>query len=268
VGIDLGTTHTVVAYANARSTARHPRIQLFAIEQLVAPGEVAARTLLPSLRYHPAPGELAASDIQLPWPQPKSDNDFPTAVVGEFARELGTKVPGRLVASAKSWLSHPSVDRTAPILPWGGTEDVARISPLQASASYLAYVRAAWNQRFPKYPLEIQDMVLTLPASFDEAARALTVQAAKLAGLPHVRLVEEPQAACYDWLRRHSEKLESALENVHLLLVCDVGGGTTDLTLIKVEQSQDGPHLERVGIIWILPWLILWSSDCWPPVLN
>ncbi len=248
MGIDLGTTHTVVAYANARSTASHPKIQQFEIEQLVAPGEVAARPLLPSVRYHPAPGELAASDIQLPWPQLKSDKEFPKAVFGEFARELGSKVPGRLVASAKSWLSHPSVDRTAPILPWGGTEDVTRISPLHASASYLAYVRAAWNQRFPKYPLENQYIVLTLPASFDEAARALTVQAANLAGLPDIRLVEEPQAACYDWLRRHSEKLASALKDVHLLLVCDVGGGTTDLTLIKVKHRQDGPHLERVGI--------------------
>ena len=248
VGIDLGTTHTVVAYASARSTARNPKIQLFEIEQLVAPGEVAARPLLPSLRYHPAPGELAASDIQLPWPQPQSGKDYPPAVVGELARELGSKVPGRLVASAKSWLSHPSVDRTAPILPWGGTEDVAKISPLHASASYLAYVRAAWNHRFTKYPLESQDVVLTLPASFDEAARALTVQAAKLAGLPRVRLVEEPQAACYDWLRRHAGKLESTLEDVQLLLVCDVGGGTTDLTLIKVEHGEDGPRLERVGV--------------------
>jgi molecular chaperone DnaK (HSP70) len=248
VGIDLGTTHTVVAYANARSTARNPKIQLFEIEQLVAAGEVSARSLLPSLSYHPAPGELAASDIQLLWPQSQSGGDFPSAIVGEYARELGAKVPGRLVASAKSWLSHPSVDRTAPILPWGATEDVAKISPLHASASYLAYVRATWNHRFPNDPLETQDVVLTLPASFDEAARALTVQAAKLAGLPQVRLVEEPQAACYDWLKRHAEKLESALEDVHLLLVCDVGGGTTDLTLIKVEHKEDGPHLERVGV--------------------
>ncbi len=229
----------MVAYATIGRGKAIPDIQIFEIEQLVAPGEVAARPLLPSFRYHPLAGELAPGDSQLPWAETN------TTVLGELARELGAKSPGRLVASAKSWLSHSAVDRSAPILPWGGAKDVAKISPLDASAAYLAHVRAAWNQRFSQHPLEQQDLVLTLPASFDEAARALTVEAARLAGLPRVRLLEEPQAACYDWLYRHSAQLDSELGDSRLLLVCDVGGGTTDLTLIQIEP---GPKLTRIGV--------------------
>ncbi|MDR5868738.1 Hsp70 family protein, partial [Caballeronia sp. LZ062] len=197
VGIDLGTSNTVVAYAEAGSND----IRVFAVEQLVGPGEVAAQPLLPSLRYHPAPGELAPGDVQLPW-SPASGTE-PPAVVGRLARHLGAQVPGRLVSSAKSWLSHASVDRVAPILPWGAGDDVAKVSPVAASASYLAHVRAAWNQQFPDAPLEAQDIVLTVPASFDEGARALTVEAARMAGLHALRLLEEPQAAFYDWLFHH-----------------------------------------------------------------
>lgn len=237
----------MVAYVDTAGD-RASSIQLFEIEQLVAPGEVAARPLLPSLRYHPAAGELAEGDMQLPWPEPDLGKGLPQAVLGEWARELGSKVPGRLVASAKSWLSHSLVDRTAPILPWGGAEDVVRISPLHASAGYLAHVRAAWNWRFADHPLEKQAVVLTVPASFDETARRLTVEAAHLAGLPHVHLLEEPQAACYDWTYRHFADLESALADSRLLLICDVGGGTTDLTLIRIEPGEQGPQLTRIGV--------------------
>ena len=246
MGIDLGTTHTVVAYADTASGSEPP-IQLFEIEQLIAPGEVAPRPLLPSLRYHPAPGELAEEDIRLPWVEP-DPGGVQRIVIGELAREIGSRVPGRLVASAKSWLSHPAVDRTAPILPWGGTEDVAKVSPLNASASYLVHIRAAWNQRFPKQPLEKQDLVLTVPASFDEVARSLTVEAARIAGLARARLLEEPQAACYDWLHRHRDTLETALGDARLLLVIDVGGGTTDLTLIQVAVTDAGPQFTRIGV--------------------
>lgn len=248
VGIDLGTTHTVVAYADTVAKGASPVVELFSIEQLVAPGEVAARSLLPSLRYHPAPGEFDPRDIALAWPEPEIGYGGAGAVIGELARVLGAQVPGRLVASAKSWLSHPSVDRTAPILPWGGTEDVAKISPLGASASYLAHVRAGWNLRFPHFPLEAQTVVLTVPASFDEVARALTVEAARIAGLAHVQLLEEPQAACYDWLAAHREQLASALGDCRLLLVCDVGGGTTDFTLIKLDWREPQPKFVRVGV--------------------
>ena len=243
VGIDLGTTNTVVAYADANDA--QAGIQLFAIEQLLAPGEVGARPLLPSLRYHPAAGELAAGDLQLPWP--KQDVEHP--VLGALARQLGAQVPGRLVSSAKSWLSHANVDRQAPILPWGADADVAKVSPVAASASYLAYVRAAWNHRFPQAPLEEQELVLTIPASFDEGARALTLEAARLAGLPTLRLVEEPQAAFYDFLQRRRATLRDDLANTRRILVCDVGGGTTDFSLIDVAFDEDGePQLTRSSV--------------------
>ena len=243
VGIDLGTTNTVVAYADANDA--QAGIQLFAIEQLLAPGEVGARPLLPSLRYHPAAGELAAGDLQLPWPQ----QDVEHPVLGALARQLGAQVPGRLVSSAKSWLSHANVDRQAPILPWGADADVAKVSPVAASASYLAYVRAAWNHRFPQAPLEEQELVLTIPASFDEGARALTLEAARLAGLPTLRLVEEPQAAFYDFLQRRRATLRDDLANTRRILVCDVGGGTTDFSLIDVAFDEDGePQLTRSSV--------------------
>lgn len=239
VGIDLGTTNTVVAYA----APGDPAVRLFEIEQLVAPGEVRAETLLPSLRYHPAAGEFAPGALRLPW----SADDEP-AIVGSLARRLGAQVPGRLVSSAKSWLSHAAVDRSAPILPWGAPDDVAKVSPLAASASYLAHVRSAWNARFPAHVLERQDLVLTLPASFDEGARALTLEAAKMAGLPRLHLVEEPQAALQDWLYRHRTTLAHELAGSRLILVVDVGGGTTDFSLISVRVEAGEPVLERIGV--------------------
>jgi molecular chaperone DnaK (HSP70) len=245
VGIDLGTTHTVVAYAAAKSRIEDDTIRLFDIEQLVAPGEVAARPLLPSMRYQLAPGELAPGDVALPW-APAGNGD--AAVIGSLARQLGAEVPGRLVASAKSWLSHAAVDRLAPILPWGAAADVPKVSPVAASASYLGHLRAAWNHRFPQALLEQQELVLTVPASFDDAARALTLEAAHDAGLPRLRLLEEPQAALYDWLFRHRNALAEALANTQLVLVCDVGGGTTDLSLVRVDRQGPEPRLERIAV--------------------
>ncbi|MDD2865240.1 MAG: Hsp70 family protein, partial [Methylococcales bacterium] len=237
VGIDLGTTHTVVAYAPVSNTQN---IQLFPIEQLVDVGQVAARPLLPSVRYHPADSEIANDTLAF------TAND--NAILGEAARVLGAKTKGRFVTSAKSWLSHPSVDPSAAILPWGASEDVLKVSPLEASASYLAHVRMVWLHQHPNAPLENQDVVITVPASFDEGARSLTLEAAKIAGLQNVRLLEEPQAVCYDWLRCNAGTLNEKLAEVHLLLVCDVGGGTTDLTLIKVEAGEKEPKLTRIGV--------------------
>ena len=247
VGIDLGTTHTVVAYARLTPDAARPDIRLFDIDQLVAPGEVAALPLLPSVRYHAAEGELDTGQLQLPWPPDDSAGQAPV-VIGHYARLLGAQAPGRLVASAKSWLSHAAVDRLAPILPWGAPDGVTRVSPVDASASYLRHVRSAWDARFPENPLERQDIVLTVPASFDEGARALTLSAARLAGLPKVRLLEEPQAVFYDWLLRHRASLAGELAQTRLVLVCDVGGGTTDLSLIKVELVDGEPVLTRIGV--------------------
>ncbi len=250
VGIDLGTTHTVVAWSRigaqgAVASASRPSIALFGIDQLVAAGEVAAPPLLPSLRYHAAAGELAPGAATLPWatvalPEP--------VVLGEWARQLGSQVPGRLVASAKSWLSHTAVDRQAAILPWGAADGVAKVSPVAASASYLAHVRAAWNHRHPRDRLESQQIVLTVPASFDDAARALTLAAAREAGLPKLRLLEEPQAALYDWLFRHRTRLAADLGGSRLALVCDVGGGTTDLSLVRIDLADGEPRFERVAV--------------------
>ncbi|NML13600.1 Hsp70 family protein [Azohydromonas caseinilytica] len=236
VGIDLGTTHTVVAWAEPGAT----EIRLFEVDQLIGPGEIGRPPLLPSLRYHPAPGELPPQALQLPWP-----SDEP-AVIGALARRLGAQVPGRLVASAKSWLSHAAVDRLAPILPWGAEAEVPKVSPLQASASTLAHVRASWNTRFPDRPLERQDIVLTVPASFDDSARQLTVEAAREAGLPQLKLLEEPQAAFQDWAFKHRADLAAALGGARLVLVCDVGGGTTDLSLIRV--AEGGRKLDRIAV--------------------
>jgi molecular chaperone DnaK (HSP70) len=243
VGIDLGTTNTVLAFAAPGSQ----QVETFAIEQLVAPGEVAPAPLLPSARYHPAAGELPEGALQLPWLS-QDPAGVPDAVVGRLARLLGAATPGRLVASAKSWLSHHGVDRTAPILPWGAPDEVPKVSPLAASASYLAYLRAAWNARHPGQPLEQQDLVLTVPASFDEGARALTLEAARLAGLPALRLLEEPQAALYDWLQRHRSTLLEELAGSRLVLVADVGGGTTDFSLVKVALEDGIPQLTRIGV--------------------
>lgn len=256
VGIDLGTTHTVVGFvdtqrahddqAGALTAQTRPKIQVFPVPQLVAPGEVAPRPLLPSFRYHFAEGELREEDRALGFPEPSPE--LPPGVVGALAQALGGKVAGRLVSSAKSWLCHAAVDRDAAILPWGAPEGVAKISPVAASESYLAHVRAAWNAAHPEHPLETQEVVLTVPASFDEAARALTLRAAARAGLPTLRLLEEPQAAFYDWLDRHRDTLADDLSQTRLALVVDVGGGTTDLTLVHVELRESGPRLTRIAV--------------------
>ncbi|HYE35330.1 Hsp70 family protein [Methylocaldum sp.] len=246
IGIDLGTTHTVVAYAELAKATR-AEIKLFRIDQSVSPGEVAAEPLLPSARYHASLDELTEADVRLPWPSLEPESTY-RPVIGKLARVLGAKSQGRFVASAKSWLSHAAADRTAAILPWGAPEEIPKISPVEASASYLRHVRSAWNYHHPEAPLENQEIVVTVPASFDEAARTLTLEATRLAGLPDVRLLEEPQAVCYDWLWNHRKSVRKQLGDVRLLLVCDIGGGTTDLTLIKVEPGEDEPRLTRIAV--------------------
>jgi molecular chaperone DnaK (HSP70) len=242
VGIDLGTTHTVVAWADLDGSGA-PRV--FPIPQLVAPAEIEARPLFPSCLYAPVPGEAVAD----PW------GEGPW-VSGELARRRGAEVPGRLVSSAKSWLCHPGVDRAAAILPWGAAEDdgdLPRISPIDASARYLGHVRRAWDAAFPGDPLARQEVVLTVPASFDEVARELTLEAALRAGLA-VRLLEEPQAAFYDFMARAGDAgmtaLLDAASGEALVLVCDVGGGTTDLSLIRLARREGAPPfvVERVAV--------------------
>jgi molecular chaperone DnaK (HSP70) len=230
-GIDLGTTNSAVAYVD---TSQQPwRVRDFPIRQLVAPGQAEARLTLPSFHYDAPSGE-AAGAMRLPW-----SKEDPSWAVGFFARDESAKTPGRVIASAKSWLCHSGVDRTAKLLPWRGAPDVERLSPIEASARYLSHIRDAWNASFPEQPLAKQDIVLTLPASFDEVARELTVEAARRAGLPRVVLIEEPQAAFYAWVYKHADDWRQRIEPGQKILVCDIGGGTSDFTLIRVRRLDD-----------------------------
>ncbi len=248
VGIDLGTTHTVVAYSPVSEKLETAEVNIFHIDQLVAPGEVARKPLLPSFRYHPTQGELDGKELILPWTHQGVEGELNQAVIGELARELGAKVEGRQVVSAKSWLSHTQVDRTAAILPWSSADEVEKVSPLVASASYLNHVRQSWDHHQPDAPLAQQQIVITVPASFDEAARAFTVEAAALAGLDDILLLEEPQAVVYDWYAKNRDNAKQLLQDIPLLMVCDVGGGTTDLSLISVDVDENGLSLNRIGV--------------------
>jgi molecular chaperone DnaK (HSP70) len=238
VGIDLGTTNTACAYVDTHAGRE---IAVFEVPQLVAAGQVASRPTLPSFVYLAGAHDVPPGSLDLPW---ASGREF---CVGWFAREQGARVPGRLVASAKSWLCHGGVDRTAAILPWGAGDDVRKISPVEASARVLGHLRDAWNASFPE-PLETQDVVLTVPASFDEVGRELTLEAARVAGMPDVVLLEEPQAAFYAWLVGHELDWRAVVGDLPLVLVVDVGGGTTDLSLIAARHSRGELGLERVAV--------------------
>ena len=242
VGLDLGTTNCALAYVD---TAVDPtRILTFAVPQIVAAGQVESRETLPSFHYQPAAGEFAQGALQLPW-----SAEAAPYFVGQFARDQGTLTPGRLINSAKSWLCHAGVDRTADLLPWQGAADVERYSPVAVSAAYIAHYRAAWDHQFPEAPLAEQDFILTLPASFDEVARELTVRAARQAGLQRVVLIEEPQAAFYAWINKHSGDWDQLVAPGQKILVCDIGGGTTDFTLIRVRRGPDGlVQFHRVAV--------------------
>jgi molecular chaperone DnaK (HSP70) len=242
IGIDLGTTNSAVAYVDTAQAKW--AVQDFPVLQLVGPGEVEARETLPSFHYEAARGEFPAGALRLPWSE-----DDPQYAVGLFARDHGAAVPGRQVVSAKSWLSHSGVDRTAGLLPWHGAADVERLSPVQVSSRYLAHIRGAWDHQFPEHPMSRQDVVLTVPASFDEVARELTIQAARSAGLVKIVLVEEPQAAFYNWIYAQGPAWESRVKAGQQILVCDVGGGTSDFTLIRVRPAAGGKVLfHRVAV--------------------
>lgn len=251
VGIDLGTTNCAVAYADLEGGKENAAdIRLFKIPQLTGAGEVSRLPVLPSFLYLPGTYDLSAEALQLPWSGTAADSDQPQ-VVGAFARDHGSKIPSRLVSSAKSWLCHSHVDRRARILPWGSDSDVYGVSPVQATAAYLAHIRSAWNSfrgDDPDQYLEHQLIVLTVPASFDEVARELTVEAAAAAGLNNVILLEEPLAAFYSWLIRNENRWSRYVSPDELILVCDVGGGTTDFTLISLRESAGSPRFERIAV--------------------
>jgi molecular chaperone DnaK (HSP70) len=237
IGIDLGTTNCGFAFAEGEGAA----IQTLAIPQLIAPGEVAPEPLLESALYLAKEGEFPDAALDLPWAE---DRDF---LIGRAAARRGIETVGRLVTSAKSWLSYTGADRTAEILPPNSPEGFARVSPLDASRRFLQHLRDAWNHLHPGTPFDQQPVVLTVPASFDAVARELTERAAEQAGYKNLTLLEEPQAAFYAWIERHPDWREK-VQPGDLILVIDVGGGTTDFTLIAVSQKDGALALERVAV--------------------
>jgi molecular chaperone DnaK (HSP70) len=247
VGIDLGTTHCVVAYVRADLPEGEPvESAILAIPQVISPGEVKAQPLLPSFLLLPGLHDVPEGGLALPW---AADIDW---AVGEYARARGAELPNRLVASAKSWLSHTGVDRTQPILPRDAPAEARRVSPVEASARYLEHIRNAWNHQMaaadPEARLEAQEIYLTVPASFDAVARELTVQAAQQAGLHKLTLLEEPQAAFYAWLQAQGDDWRNDISVGQSILVCDIGGGTTDLSLIGVSEADGNLELRRVAV--------------------
>jgi hypothetical protein len=246
VGIDLGTTNSALAACEIPIAEENRGIAVENLSQLVNPNEVAERTLLPSFLYLPGELDFPKDSLSLPW------DAKPAFVIGELARKRGAENPGRLVASAKSWLSYAAVDRSSPILPWQAPEEVSKISPVEASAQFLGHLRAAWDskhaQEMPELALAHQEVLLTVPASFDEEARELTRRAAGQAGLPQVTLLEEPQAAFYAWLESQGENWRRHIKVGDLVLVCDVGGGTTDFSLITVCEEEGELALKRIAV--------------------
>jgi hypothetical protein len=247
VGIDLGTTNSALAQFDTAAPEDEARISVESIPQLVNPNEVEERSLLPSFLYIPGELDFPKGALALPW-----DRE-PQVFAGELARKRGAENPTRLVASAKSWLSYAAVNRTAPILPWGAPEEVRKLSPVEVSAQYLDHLRQAWDSRVnakknPELALSEQEVLLTVPASFDEEARELTLRAAETAGLKQVTLLEEPQAAFYAWIDAQGDGWRKRIKVGDLILVCDVGGGTTDFSLITVSEEGGELALKRVAV--------------------
>ncbi|WP_313177202.1 Hsp70 family protein [Massilia sp.] len=245
IGIDLGTTHSALSYVDLEASDGEKTAHgVLPVPQLSAPGTVEALPLLPSFLYLPHPDELAPGELALPW-----STEGETAVAGDMARSRGATTPIRLVSSAKSWLSHPSVDRRAAILPSDAPEEVTRVSPLEASTRYLQHLRRAWDHAHPEAPFDQQQVTVTIPASFDPGARELTAEAARNAGYSAATLLEEPQAALYSWIQGSNGAWRKQVKAGDIVLVVDVGGGTSDFSLIAILE-RDGklePHRVAVG---------------------
>ena len=247
IGIDLGTTHCALSYVDKAASDGEQVVQgVLDIPQLTAPASVAGQPLLPSFLYLPHESELTVAERTLPGQAPHAaDSAF---ITGEFARSRGAATPIRLVASAKSWLCHPGVDRRAAILPADAPAEVTRVSPLTASTRYLEHLRWAWEQAHPEAPFAQQDITVTIPASFDPAARELTAEACKAAGFHNLTLLEEPQAALYSWIQASGGQWRKQVRHGDIILVVDVGGGTTDLSLIAVLEREGNLALQRIAV--------------------
>ncbi len=240
IGIDLGTTHSALSWVDLQTEGMTPEI--LPIAQQSGPGAVQDFALLPSFLYMPHLSELATGDLALPW------NAAPDRIIGEWARSHGALTPIRLVSSAKSWLGHAGVDRRAGILPADAPIEVERISPLAASTHYLQHLRDAWNHCHPEAPFDQQAVTVTIPASFDPAARELTAEAAQAAGYQGITLLEEPQAALYSWIAGSAGDWRKQVQVGDVILVIDVGGGTSDFSLIAVTEDAGNLQLNRVAV--------------------
>ncbi len=243
IGVDLGTTHCALSYVDLEdSEGESIQLDVHPIPQLTAPGSIEERSLLPSFLYLPHSSEFAPADLDLPWAGGRE------WIAGSLARDRGAQTPIRLVSSAKSWLCHAGVDRRAAILPAEGTAEVARISPLSALIHYLEHLREAWDQSHPEAVLAEQALTITIPASFDPGARELTAEAAESAAYPGALLLEEPQSALYSWIQASNGGWREQVEVGDVILVADVGGGTTDLSLIAVVEQDGALELHRVAV--------------------
>ena len=240
VGIDLGTTHCVISFVDTHD--EDARVEVMPIPQLTAPGTVETRSQLGSFLYQPHEHEMNPQSRVLPW------SSEPKALVGAIARNLGSKTPIRLVASAKSWLCHAGVNRRDAFLPAGSPEEVEKVSPLRATELYLEHLKDAWNHANPNHNLADQDVTITVPASFDPAARDLTAEAARNVGFVHLTLLEEPQAALYNWIDNSDDKWRDEVEVGDIVLVVDIGGGTTDLSLVEVTEDNGNLTLNRIAV--------------------
>jgi len=246
VGIDLGTTHCVLSYLDqikaAEDTSTDVEVSVLPIPQLTQPGVVDEKNQLPSFIYRAHESELNPSELTLPW------HTESKALTGTIARQLGSKTPIRLVSSAKSWLCHGGIDRHEAFLPMGSPEEVTKISPLNATIEYLNHLRQAWDHKFPDNELSEQNVTITIPASFDPAARELTAEAANQLNLKHLTLLEEPQAAVYNWIKACGDDWRDQVTLGDIILVVDIGGGTCDLSLIAVSQDEGNLILNRVAV--------------------
>ncbi len=240
VGIDLGTTHCVLSYVDTEQ--EDAQVEVMAIPQLTAPGTVETKQQLGSFLYQPHEHEMNESSRVLPW------SSEPKALVGAIARNLGSKTPIRLIASAKSWLCHGGVNRREAFLPAGSPEEVEKASPLRATELYLEHLKDAWNHANPSHPLSEQDVTITVPASFDPAARDLTAEAARNVGFVHLTLLEEPQAALYNWIDNSGDQWRDQVSVGDIVLVVDIGGGTTDLSLVEVTEDDGNLTLNRIAV--------------------
>ncbi|MDW1888855.1 Hsp70 family protein [Vibrio sp. Vb1574] len=240
VGIDLGTTHCVMSFVDTHN--EDARVEVMPIPQLTAPGTVETRSQLGSFLYQPHEHEMNPQSRVLPW------SSEPKTLVGAIARNLGSKTPIRLVASAKSWLCHAGVNRRDAFLPAGSPEEVEKVSPLRATELYLEHLKDAWNHTNPNHNLADQDVTITVPASFDPAARDLTAEAARNVGFVHLTLLEEPQAALYNWIDNSNDKWRDEVEVGDIVLVVDIGGGTTDLSLVEVTEDDGNLTLKRIAV--------------------